>query len=372
MSMEKDKKWNSIIDNKYFGQVSELLKLYDSIYSLYQELSRLEKEGLKDTEEYNNIYNLIPHCIALETKIVKKFDTFTSNELQELKDQITYLIDNTESELIDKTDFYVSNKFKRLFSRIRDYAFLRNDSYDLEPIDEEEEEAEYELSKETTVQVSFQGKTANVPMSDLEKFIDKYSGKQKQKQKESQEERKKEKEHDKIVNTAWYQRFALTDINFYKRIEKEIENTENPILKNILIDYKYNLLYNSIALENRFAKEKDSSKWVDLKHIIELLAEEYPWEYQINYSEGIEYEIKYKLALLFSKQFDPNDQLDLLDNKVDMLYIKSLMDNLIRKQSVKNINALLNTASNEKKLNIEQKNNLIELKNTAKELKLKK
>jgi hypothetical protein len=205
-------------------------------------------------------------------------------------------------------------------------------------------------------------------MNVLQNLIDKYSGK---KHEPTEEEIKEEKEYDKIVNMAWYQRFALTDINFYKQIEEEIKNTEDPTIKNILIDYKYNLLYSSIALENRFAKEKDSSKWVNLKYIIELFAEEYPEEYKNNYSENIEYEIKIKLSALKNKVFDPNDKIDLLDNKIDMMYIKSLMGTLITNDSLNNVQETLNVTGNEK-ISVEMKKHIMELKKTSRELKLKK
>lgn len=370
MNMANERKTKSIIDNKYFDLVKELLRIYETTYKLYQELAKLEKNGLKDTDEYNMIYELIPHCIENELKTVKKFDNMISDELQELKDQITYLLETNESELTDKTDFYVSNKYKRLLSRLRDYAFLRNDTYDIVENEEiEEENPEYELSSYAKVQVSFQGKTANVPMNVLQNLIDKYSGNKKHEP--TEEEIKEEKEYDKIVNNAWYQRYAIVDINFYKKLEEEINKTTDKTIRNILIDFKYNLIYSSVALENRFVKEKDSTKWISLKHVIDLLAEEYPEEYEDNYSASIEYEIKYKLSALMKKTFDPKDKLDILDNKIDMMYIKSLIGSLITKNSLDNINETLNVANNEN-VDVEMKENILELKNTTKELKLKK
>ena len=390
----KDNNYGRITDNKYFKQVTEITKLYDKTQKIYDELANLEKKGLKDSEEYETLKGLISSCLKMEKKYFSKIDNLNSKEMKDLIDQICNLnyevkdgedvdqIDKIE-EILEKTNLYKTDKIKRLLARFRDYSLKRVESFDNEN-EEIEEEEENELLYETQVQVSLPGKSAMVPYSELEKLMNKYSG-------EIDPERtKKEIEEEiltkKIKNDAKYFKDEIINIGLLNRIEEEIQKTNNKHLKNILIDYKYNLIYTFETLEKFFALTKEDQKrnetieipvdfnelYKSISYKVALLAEDNTDEYQSNYNEELEEEIKYKITELKSKEYDDtiSKEMNKLDKKIDKMYIESLISAIKDENALTNIIEYANVAENDP-IDIEFKNDLIDIKKRSKEIKLK-
>ena len=71
--------YGKITENKYFKQITELTKLYGSTQELYKKLANLEKKGLKDSEEYNDIKAIIAICLDTERKYFSKAVEYNLN-----------------------------------------------------------------------------------------------------------------------------------------------------------------------------------------------------------------------------------------------------------------------------------------------------
>ncbi len=349
-----------IINNKYYKQVSELTKLYESIKKMYNKLAKLEKNGQKDSKEYNEFVNLIKCALEIERKKYLVFDNLDSVEMEDMIYEICTLKDQYEEELVDKTRLYETDKIKRLLTRLRDYSFLRNDTYDY---NEEAKDENRTFQFPTTSGMYLQATAA-----DLKRLGFTYNEPE-----EKKEEDEEELEHIKTVNTAMYYREKLINANFYKLLEEEIEKTQTKKYKNELIDYKYNLIYNCVSLENDFAEKRDISSRVNLyKYIVDEFEEMNPDEYENVYSDVIEQDIKDRIQELKSKEYEeelPNKE-EAFEDKIDLLYIKALINSLISSKSRNHIIEYTNAASNE----TDEQSKIAYLNiinNTVKELKLK-
>ena len=359
--MGKDK---GLIDNKYFKQVTELTKLYDTIYKMYQELSKLEKQGKKDSEEYIMIVEIIKDYLEKEKKLFSKFDNLCSNEIENIIYDITLLNDQCEEDMVDKTRLYTTNKIKRLLTRLRDYAYLRNDTFEIEKNEEDNDET---FTFPTTM-----GLAVQVKLSDMKKLGFTYN-EPKEKIEKEKEKIENELENSRIVNNALYYKEKLINANFYKLLEEEITKTTTKKYKNELIDYKYNLIYNCVSLENDFVEGKDIANKVQLyKYIVDEYEDKYPDHYENVYSQTIEEEIKNRIQELTSKVYEgekPNKE-EIFEDTIDMLYIKALLNSIITTNTKNHIIEYTNVATNQ----VQTENDKLYLNTineTVKELKLK-
>ncbi|MCR5483425.1 MAG: hypothetical protein K6E99_03345 [Bacilli bacterium] len=367
--MGRDK---GILSNKYYKQITELTKLYDSIYKIYQELANLEKKGLKDSTEYKDLVDLLSGCLDIEKRLFTKFDNLDSVEMQDMIFDITSLNGKTEEEMVDKTRLYTTNKIKRLLARLRDYSFLRNDTYDIEETEDTEQEKTFLIHASN-------GMILQLKLSDFKKLGFTYN------EQTEEEQNEEELENIKVTNDAMYYKEKLVNANFYKLLEEEIEKTKSKKYKNELIDYKYNLIYNSISLESAFVNNKDISNNVDLyKGVVYSYESLYPDQYDNVYSSVIESDIEDAIRELKSKVYEglkANSEEEFEDT-IDTLYIKALINSLITENSQQHIREFTNAAKNEArtlpvKANLnsisETIENIINLntKETNKELKLK-
>ncbi len=356
--MGKDK---GILSNKYYKQITELTRLYDSVYKMYQELAKLEKQDKKDSEEYKNIVDLVKACLEIERKKFKEFDNLDSVEIENIIYDITLLNDKCEEEMVDKTRLYTTNKIKRLLLRLRDYSFLRNDSYDWEKTDDTEENKTFQV-------LATNGMILNIKVSDLKKLGFTYNEPE-----ETKEQSEEELENIKVTNDAMYNKEKLINANFYKLIEEEIAKTTSKKYKNELIDYKYNLIYNCVSLENAFVEGKDISNSVNqYKYVVDEYEDMYPDQYENVYSSVIEKDIEDRIQELTSKEYEgykPNKE-EAFEDTIDMLYIKALINSLITTKSKNHIIEFTNVATNEAQTE-NDKLYLSSISETVKELKLK-
>ena len=359
----------SILDNKYYPIINklQLTQLYNGVKSLYDNLANLEKKGLKDTEEYNNLVDLIDAVLKIENEKFRKFDSLNSLELEAFIDQTVYCNNETEESMIDKTNLFKSDKVTRLIARIRDHSVLR-----VEPFGEFDEKDEKEIDPNKTFQVqATNGMLLNIRFKDMKALGFTYDG--------EIENEVTEENLDQIrtTNDAIYYKDKLVNLYFLKKIEEEINNAQTKSIKNLLIDYKYNLIYTFFSLESAFARKRDIDSEIYLtRAIINLLSQRYPDDYQTVYSDSLEYELQEKIREIKSKKYEgdfPSSE-EKLGDKIDLLFIESLIESSIDIESLKNTKAFVNIASNEAENNV-IKNNLKQVGNslnkTYKELKLK-
>ena len=355
--MGKDK---GIIDNKYFKQITELTRLYDSVYNIYKELAKLEKKDMKDSTEYKDLVNLLSDCLGIERRLFSKFDNLDSVEMQKMISDITMLNDECEEEMVDKTRLYTTNKVKRLLARLRDYSYLRNDSFDTDETKDTEEDKTFQVQ-------ATNGMLLNIKVSDMKKLGFTYT------EPEEQTQSEEELEDIKATNDAMYGKERLVNANFYKLLEEEIAKTTTKKYKNELIDYKYNLIYNSVSLENAFVQGKDIINNIDLyKGIVFANESMYPAQYENVYTCVIEDDIKDRIQELTSKIYEgdkPNKE-EAFEDTIDMLYIKALINSLIDERSQNHINEFTNVAIDQAQTE-NDKLYLSSISETVKELKLK-
>ena len=369
--MGKDR---GIIDNKYYNQVTELTRLYDTVYKVYRELAKLEKNNKKESDEYKSLVDLLKACFEIERREFKKFDNLNSAEMTDMIKMVAKLYGEEQENILDKTCLYTTNKIKRLLSRIRDYSFLRNDTYDMEkPIADENEDKTFQVQ-------ATNGMYLNIRISDLKRLGFTYN-----EEKQEFEEDEDELVNIKATNDAMYNKEKLINANFYTLLEEQIAKTKAKKYKNELIDYKYNLIYNSVSLEAAFLEGKNIEECLDLyKGVVCANEDVYPTQYENVYSNVIENEIEKRITELKSKVYEgikANPE-EAFEDTIDMLYIKSLMNSLITENSQQHIREFTNAAKNEARtfavkanLNFisETIENIISLntKETNKELKLK-
>lgn len=352
-----------LLNNKYYSQLSELLKLYNGVESIYIKLADLEKNGQKDSKEYADLVDLLNSVLEIEKNKFMKFDNLTSKEMQDAIKYICISQGEEENELVDKTRYYQISKVKRLISRIRDYTYLRNDSYDLEPADEIDENKTFTFN-------ATNGMRLQVKLSDLKALGFTYEDPNEEDEEEKNEERL---ESIKVTNQAFYYKEKLINANFYKLIEEIIEKTDNEEDRNTLIDYKYNLIFNSISLETAFAKGKNISEQTSFyKYAVEEFIKMYPYEYENNYSNLIEDEAERRIQEIISKEYSdqiPNEN-EAFEDKMDLLYFKALIASLNKDFEYDRIKEYANIA-NEEVENPIQENNINEIKEIIKETELK-
>lgn len=381
---KKIEDWSkSIRDNNYYKIISksEIMKLYDSIYKMYKNMASLEKEGKQDSEEYKEIKELIPFCLEIEKEKISKIDSINNAEMEELIEQIVYLnydyedqLDDTiykEEALVDKTDLYQTTKTKRLITRLREYGLLRTESYTPDEDDEDYLKID-DYNEEDVIQkaiMSINGQEVEVPVEAIYKFIAKWANNN-----NNELDEKEKKELDKDINTAIYFKDTLVNITLLNKIEEQIQNETNEKIKNVLIDYKYNLIYTTLTLESHFAKNEDFiEQQYKYHHLIELLAEIKPEIYQNYYDAELKYEIKQRITKLANKEYNKNNSklMNELDDKIEKLYIESLLQSMVNKDTYNDIIDYTSVSKNELK-NEQSKKNITDIEKTVKELKLKR
>lgn len=359
------KETKGLLNNKYYKQISELLEFYGGVEKIYLKLADLEKNGQKDSKEYIDLVDLLNAVLKIERKNFLKFDNLTSQEMQDAIKYICKSQGEDEDNLVDKTRYYQISKVKRLLSRIRDYTYLRNDSYDLETEEEIDENKTFTFT-------ATNGMHLQVRLSDLKTLGFTYEDPDAQD--EDEEERNEERlQTIKVTNQAFYYREKLINANFYKYIEELIEKTDNEEDKNTLIDYKYNLLFNSVSLESAFATGKNISEQVSFyKYVVEEFIKMYPYEYENNYLSIIEDEAQRRIQEFLSKEYNDNipSENELFEDKIDLLYFKALMASLNDEFEFDNIKEYANIADGETNNQI-QENNINEIREIIEETELK-
>ena len=380
---KKNEDWTkAIADNKYYKIISksEILKLYDSFYKMYNNMASLEKEGKQNSEEYKEIRDLIPVCLEIEKEKISKIDSINNAEMEELIEQIACLnyddedqLDDTiykEEALLDKTDLYQTTKIKRLLTRLREYGLLRTESYTPYEDDEDNLGIDDYNDLETTQKgiMSINGESVEIPLEAIYKFIAKWTNK------DNELDEKQKKELDKDINTAFYFKDTLVNITLLNKIEEQIQKETNEKIKNVLIDYKYNLIYTTLTLESHFAKKEDFiEQQFKYHHLIELLAEIKPEIYEDYYDGELKYEIKQRIAKLANKEYNKNNSklMNELDDTIEKLYIESLLQSMVNKNTYNDIIDYTSVSKNELK-NEQSKKNITDIEKTVKELKLKR
>jgi len=372
----------AIIDNNYYKIISksEIMKLYDSFYKMYKKMASLEKEGKQNSEEYKEIRDLIPSCLEIEKEKISKIDSLNNAEMEELIEQIAYLnydyedqLDDTickKEALLDKTDLYQTTKTKRLITRLKEYGLLRTESYTPDEDDEDYLNIDNN-NQEGIIQrsiLSFNGQDIEVPVEAMYKFIAKWTNNN------NELDEKERKEIDKDINTALYFKDTLVNITLLNKIEEQIQNETNEKIKNILIDYKYNLIYTSLTLESHFANNEDFiEQQYKYHHLIELLAEIKPEIYQNYYDADLKEELEQRITKLANKEYNKNNSklINELDDKIEKFYIESLLQSIVNIDTYNYIIDYTSVSKNELK-NEQSKKNITDIEKTIKELKLKR
>lgn len=302
-------------NNRELNIVLDILDYSTHVEKIYNYLAKLEIEGKKDTEEYEDIASLIEDAIKIENQKYRQIPKFLSKDIIEIKKLIEGLNRTTDESILNVTEMNSkTNKLKRLYAHIRDYSLIRN------------EEEDVENNEEEMISVEFLGFVTQIPKKLAEQY-----GIDKQLEEKDKEIREKEAERRKVTCDLIYYKFALINSLFIDYLEEYISNCNNKLIKNRLIKYKYQLIFSTPSLEAGFAKHpKHPSNTEYLKEIVAIKIQEHPAKYHDDFLKNVYYDVSDSVVNL--SQADYHAKQSSLDEKVakiiEVLYTKACLSTI--------------------------------------------
>ena len=270
--------------NSVRSKVLELLEFEQSVEKIYNRLASLEIEGKQDSQEYNDLRDLLNSIIDLDSKNYKKLGSFEDEEFKSFDSFIQELNHCTEDELINVLYYGKDNHVKRFYSHLQDIKLRRAETFN-EDIKDFDDNIKYSIYIETEGRrIVITKKQAEQIGLDVKEII-KQTLKDEFDAKKQDEERRIEQ--NKIISDAIYYRKGLINSYFYEYIVKYIETCKNKRIKNALIKYKYKLIYMTPSLERAFAKNKTASSAPIYEDLINIGVQSYPGIYEIAYLQPL-------------------------------------------------------------------------------------
>ncbi len=281
--------------NNVTSKINDLLDFEKSVEKIYNSLASLELEGKQNTQEYDELIDLINSVIELSNDKYKSLGSFENEEFKNYDLLIQSLNHCTEDELIDVLLFGKENHIKRFYSHIQDIKLRRTETF-------KEDEKTVDDNIRYSIYIEAEGRRILITKKQAEemgldaKEIIKQVFKEEMDMKKRDEERRTES--NKIISDAIYYRKSLINAYFYEYLIRYIETCKNKSVKNALIKYKYKLIYMTPSLERAFAKNKSSNIPI-YEDLINLGVTTYPTLYEIAYLQPLAQQIKdyfYRIA----------------------------------------------------------------------------
>ncbi|MBR6072994.1 MAG: hypothetical protein IKP76_01555 [Bacilli bacterium] len=216
-------------------RVNDMLKVMDfndAVLCMYDKLAELEKNNKVNTEEYNDLCDLIRYSKRKVKSLIFKYP-INDDYMDKLEDTLT---------AIDHTDlfFYDYNSYLKKFRHRRLFEFLEETSYLFHT-----KPKEYELQGKITID----GVTYDLNNGLYELDEDEYDSEDVEDYKELIRENTK---YDENLDDYSIASIQLESNIFIKYLLEAIEKETNVDIKDRLIDVKYNILSTISCLEDSF------------------------------------------------------------------------------------------------------------------------
>lgn len=225
-------------NSKKLDKILDIVKCNDTIDKLYKKLLELDKLGLKNSEEYLLVIDVLKGCCNEENEMMKDL-SYADDEIEDILTNIQSL-NPMADDYINYVDEANNTKIKRLLCHFGQQALIRNDFFDnmfvpnnnVVVIDGMEVSADEALDYLGEIDENCANFISEILNQETERMFEEYS----------------------TYNYLLYCRNALQYHTTADYLEEAIANEKNKKIKSKLLEYKYKMIAIYGYLEKPFLK----------------------------------------------------------------------------------------------------------------------